>query len=201
MPRVIPPGFAECSIEHWLAGYNRPAVVTMGIKITGDSDGSFTVADRFHQAFTGAFRTGVDTNVTMRNARAVIGQDGGDPIVQVSAMSIAGTSNRDSIAPALALMLTKNTSLGGRRNRGRMFFPWAVSDTGVAENGAVASATLDNWNGYCDDFIGFLEDNADYNPIDGAVLLHSDPAVPPTPITSMRPNPAIRTQRRRQVRF
>jgi len=201
MARIIPPGYAECSIEHWLTGYLRPAVTTMGVSITGTESGGDNVADHFHQAFITAFLDRVDANVTLRSAKAVIGQDGGDPIVQESSRSNSGNSTRDSTAPALALMLTKQTALGGRANRGRMYFPWAVSDTGVGENGAVQGSTLDNWQASCDEFLEQLTLSVPGPLIDGAVILHSSPSLAPTPITGMVPNPAIRTQRRRQVRF
>lgn len=201
MARVIPPGYAECSIEHWLTGYLRPAVTTMGVKILGTEGPQGSVADEFHLAFTGAFQARTDANVTLRNARATIGQDGGDPIVQVSSMSDTGDSTRDSTAPALALMLSKNTALGGRKHRGRMYYPWAVSDTGVGENGAVQPTTLSNWQASCDDFLENLLAAPGEDLFDGAVILHSDASIVPTPITGMVPNPAIRTQTQRQVRF
>lgn len=201
MARIIPPGFAECSIEHWLAGYLRPAVTTMGVSITGTETSGQNVADHFHEAFRAAFQDRIDANVTIRSAKAVIGQDGADPVVQESTRTNSGTSTRDSTAPALALMLSKRTALGGRAHRGRMYFPWAVSDTGVAENGAVQESTLSNWQTSCDNFLDDLNSTVSSPLIDGAVVLHSAVSIPPTPITGMSPNPAIRTQRRRQVRF
>lgn len=201
MSRIIPPGFAECSIEHWLAGYLRPAVTTMGVKISGTEGEDGNVADAFHNAFALAFLDRIDANVTIRSAKAVIGQDGGDPIVQESTASSTGTSTRDSTAPALALMLTKQTALGGRKHRGRMYFPWAVSDTGVAENGAVQESTLTNWRASCDTFMTWLNVDPTDGLLDGAYILHSSFETPPTLVTGMSPNPAIRTQRRRQVRF
>lgn len=202
MARIIPPGFAECSIEHWLDGYPRPAVTTMGVKILGDESGGESVADWFHEAFVLSFLPSVDANVRLRNARAVIGQDGADPIVQISTKSSTGTSTRDSLAPALALMISKNTALGGRKHRGRFYFPWAVSDTGVGENGAVQESTLNTWRANVDTYMTNLEGGLGTQPLfDGPVVLHSDPLIAPTPVTGMAPNPTIRTQRRRQVRY
>lgn len=202
MARIIPPGFAECSIEHWLDGYPRPAVTTMGVKILGDESGGESVADWFHEAFILSFLPSVDANVRLRNARAVIGQDGSDPIVQISTKSSTGTSSRDSTAPALALMISKNTALGGRKHRGRFYFPWAVSDTGVGENGAVQASTLSTWTLNAATFQTNLDGGLGTMPLfDGGVILHSDPLLPPTPVTGMVPNPTIRTQRRRQVRY
>lgn len=201
MARIIPPGYAECSIEFWLAGYLRPAVITQGVKITGASDGSGnTVADQFDNAFTTPLLALFDANVTVRNAKAVIGQDGGDPIVQVSTNAGPGTSSRESTAPALALMVTKNTALGGRKNRGRNYMPWALADSDVAENGAVNPTRLTSWQTALDTYLDNLEGGAG-SLLDGAYILHTDPLTAPTQVTGFSPNPAIRTQRRRQVRF
>jgi len=202
MARVIPPGFAECSIEHWLDGYPRPAVTTMGVAILGSESGGESLADWFHAAFEQSFLPSIDQNVRIRNAKAVIGQDGLDPIVQVSTKSTQGTSDRESIAPALALMISKNTALGGRKHRGRFYFPWAVSDTGVGENGAVQASTLTTWQNNVATFQTNLEGGLGTMPLfDGPVVLHGDPLLAPTPVTGMAPNPTIRTQRRRQVRY
>lgn len=199
MARIIPPGYAECSMEFWLAGYLRPAVITQGFKINGSVGSSYNVADQFDLAFAGSFAALFDNNVTMRNAKAVIGQDGSDPIVQVSTTQTAGTSSRESTAPALALMVTKNTNLGGRKHRGRNYMPWALADSDVAENGAVNPARLNSWAAALDEYMDFIIGPTS-DLLDEPVILHTDPTVP-TPVTSFTPNPAIRTQRRRQVRF
>lgn len=199
MARIIPPGYAECSIEFWLAGYLRPAVITQGFKINGSVGSSYNVADQFDLAFAGTFAALYDTNVTMRNAKAVIGQDGADPIVQVSTTQTTGTVSRESIAPALALMVTKNTNLGGRKHRGRNYLPWSLGDGDVAENGAIAQPRLNTWQTALDNYMAAILDPST-DLLDEPVLLHTDPTLP-TPVTSFTPNPAIRTQRRRQVRF
>lgn len=199
MARIIPPGYAECSMEFWLAGYLRPAVITQGFKINGSVGSSYNVADQFDLAFAGSFAAMFDSNVTMRNAKAVIGQDGSDPIVQVSTTQTAGTSSRESTAPALALMVTKNTNLGGRKHRGRNYMPWALADSDVAENGAVNPTRLTSWAAALDEYMDFIIGPTS-DLLDEPVILHTDPTVP-TPVTSFTPNPAIRTQRRRQVRF
>lgn len=202
MAVVIPPGFAQCSIEFWLDGYPRPAVTTMGVKILGSESAGFNVAETFHGCYVGRFTALTDNGVTVRNARAVIGQDGADPIIQESSRTNVGGQARSSVAPALALMLSKSTDLGGRKNRGRMYIPWAMDDNAVAENGAISSVIVNAWTTAC---AGFLEDlsgsESEFEILDGAYILHSDPSTPPTRITKLAPNPTIRTQRNRQTRY
>lgn len=202
MARIVPPGYAACSIEHWLAGYNRPAVTTIGAKITGSEDGLNTVASDFAGLFFRAFASELDTNVFMRNAKAVIGQDGGEPVIQEWDPNLAGTASRNSLPPAMALMLTKRTAVGGRKNRGRMYMPWAIPEDQVGENGSVSTGHIGRWVSRCNAFTTDFTRPTTVDPslISGWVVLHSD-STPPTPVTSMSPNQAIRTQRRRQVRF
>lgn len=204
MARHIPLGYAALSIEHWLSNYTRPAVVTLGAKILGTETGGVNLADAFHEAFSEAFRARMDSGVTLRNARAVVGQDGADPLVFDSTLSTPGAGGRESTAPALALMLDKRTGIGGRRNRGRMYFPWAVADSEVSEQGAVASAALNNWSSACVTFMQEMTavgSSVGTHLFDFPALLHSDVEAVPTEITSMVPNPVIRTQKQRQARF
>lgn len=202
MTVVIPPGYAQLSIEHWLADYPRPAVTTFAAKILGTEDGDgFNPATQFFTAFVTAYKALVDNGVTLRNPRAVVGQDGGDPLVFTTAQSEAGGQARSSTAPALALMISKNTGLGGRKNRGRMYFPWAMDDNAVAENGSVNSTIVNAYTSASANFLDYLGGaDSRFSLLDGAVLLHSD-LTPPTPITSMVASPVIRTQRNRQARF
>lgn len=202
MAVVIPPGFAQCSIEHWLDGYPRPAVTTMGVKIAGTEEAGGNVADRFWQAYNTAFVALTDNGVRIRNARAVIGQDGGDPIIQESTKEGPGGQARSSLAPALALMLTKSTAVGGRKNRGRMYIPWAMDDNAVGENGAILPIIVTAWTTASQVFLDYLSlgEHTNQDLIDGAYILHSD-STPPTPVTKLAPNPTIRTQRNRQTRY
>lgn len=204
MARHIPPGYAAFSIEHWLANYTRPAVTTFAAKILGTDGVGGTIADAFHYAFTDAFRGGLDTSVTIRNARAVVGQDGTEPLVFDSTLISTGAQTRESVAPALALMLDKRTGIGGRRNRGRMYIPWGVAEGQVSETGAIAGASITSWSEACGDFLrntSGVGESELTELFDFPVLLHSEPLITPTPITTMSPNPVVRTQKQRQARF
>lgn len=199
MAVTIPPGYAQASVEHWLTGYNRPAVTTWGVKIQGTpAAGAAGLAQIFQDHYITAFMPRTDSNVRIRSTRMVIGQDGGEPLVGVADNGATGSSSRSSTAPALALMATKNTGLGGRRNRGRVYFPWAVSDDSVAENGAVSEGTLTAWNGSLEEFWDLLDQSTLF---DGLYVLHGPGLGAPTEVTGLQANPTIRTQKQRQVRY
>lgn len=198
----IPPGYAQFSIEHWLTGYTRPAVTTMGLKVLGtESPMIKDVAEQAYDVWADAFLPVMDNSITLRNAKAIIGQDGGEPIIQEFAGGGKGASVRESTSPALALMITKRTALGGRKNRGRTYYPWALAESQVDEMGTIAAVGLTAWTTAAAQALAGFDNEAPNSFLGGAYLLHSDPATPPTPITGWIPNPVIRTQTQRQARF
>lgn len=198
MPVIIPPGYANVSVEFWLDNYPRPAACTFGLEIEGGVGDPVAFANDVQAVWTDNFGANTDANVTVRDTRVTIGQDGTDPIVGISTVQTRGSvSSRESTAPALALMVTKNTTLGGRRNRGRFFIPWAIADQSVAENGAITPSTVSSWQGLATAFLADLES---LDGSGGMVILHSTEGNP-TFVNSLAVNPTIRTQRRRQVRY
>lgn len=199
MTLIIPPGFALGSIEHWLAGYNRPAVTTWGLDCSAFTGSPDDMAEAFGATYRTQLKARFDTSVTLRDAKVVIGQDGGDPVIGFDYSTSNGERNNESTPPSLALMVDKRTLLGGRRNRGRAYLPWALADTEVSEVGAVTPSIVSAWQVLLTGFLNALE--ADNLP---AVVLHGSgltaPPVP-TPVTNFVVNPTVRTQRRRQVRY
>jgi hypothetical protein len=99
-------------------------------------------------------------------------------------------------------MITKNTSLGGRRNRGRFYLPWAVDEGQVGENGAISNTQVNSLQARANKLLLNMAGGVGtgWPLLDGAMLLHNDEYIP-TPITGLVANPTIRTQRRRQVRY
>lgn len=195
----IPPGFAQASIEHWLANYTRPAVTVWGLDVSAYPDDADDLAQTFHSQYVNYIGLRIDSNVTIRGAKVLIGQDGGDPVIGTSTDTDPGGRSSNSTSPALALMAHLNTGLGGRRNRGRKYFPWALGDDAVSEQGAVLAADITAWNTNLANFLEAMENN--FAPV---VLLHGPgvTSVPvPTPVTTMLANGVVRTQKQRQARF
>lgn len=199
MTVVIPPGYAQFSVEFWLADYLRPAVNVWGVDCRDNISDPDVMAKEFIDTLGPIFAPGIDSNVIMRNTRMVLGQDGVDPVIGFSTVSYAGTAVRESVAPALACLINLNTGLGGRRNRGRKYIPWALNDSAVSERGAVEPSSVSAWSSRAAAFRTALLAE-DWVP----VILHGtgSSSVPdPTPITSMVCSPVVSTQRQRQARF
>lgn len=195
----IPPGYAQFTVEHWLANFTRPACTVWGVDVSANQYTPDSMAQGFLEIYADAFKAGFDSNVTLRDCRMVLGQDAVDPIIGNSSTTIAGTAVRESTAPALACLLDLRTNVGGRRNRGRKFLPWALSDTSVSEMGSVEASAVTGWNSRSTSLISELATNQW-----SLVILHgTGVTTPPAPtaVTSMTCNPVVSTQRRRQARF
>lgn len=195
----IPPGYGMATVEHWLSSYNRPAVTTWGVDLDGVVGNPDGVANAFFAAYESSLKAGIDNSVTLRDCRMYIGQDAADPIIGYATGTAVGGRSGESTPPSLALMVEKRSEVGGRRNRGRAYIPWALADTAVTEIGAIIPATLTSWQTLFDNFHAALTSDS-FTP----VILHgpgvSTPGAP-TPITRFVVNPTVRTQRRRQVRY
>lgn len=194
----IPPGFAQFSIGHLLSGYTRRAFTVWGVDLggTGSPDPD-VLADQFQTLYADSVGLQIDSSVTISQTRAVVGQDG-EPLVGTAVGLESGSASRESAAPALAALVNLNTGLGGRRNRGRKFLPWAVSDQNVTENGTIQTAAVTALQTAVSTF------HADVRA-EGweIVVLHGEGSTPipsPTEVTSLTVSPIISTQRRRQTR-
>lgn len=194
----IPPGFAHCDLALRHTQYQRDAHVTLGVE--PEDIYMEAVAQAVAEAFQVALMPRVDSQVQLRSVTATIGQDGGDPIVVdwIPPNPVIGGRSGDSTTVALAVLVSKLTFLGGRRNQGRMFLPWIVADTEVSELGIITASVVTSLQTAVNNFRQTLVEY-DVPP----VLLHRTGATPvpaPTPVESLRVSNVISTQRRRQVR-
>lgn len=118
---------------------------------------------------------------------------GGEPTVGEHMVPIVGTGGGTGTVLNSAILIRKNTAAGGRKNRGRMFFPpFNLEELSIAISGVLAPAftasvqiLLDDWH----------EDLSVFEA--PPWLFHSDPADAPTPITSFSIQSLAATQRRR----
>lgn len=192
MTLVIPVGFAQIAYQFALEGDPEVMISTIGMDldgVTGLPAGAAGVAD---EAFQNAFPA-ADFYTAWRylGVRVLIGQDGGPPVVVELPASVDGLQEPGTPPQNCAVLLRKQTGLGGRSGRGRMFLPpFNLAETNVASNGLLDSDYRSDMQAAVNTWMG------DFSP----VLLH-DSATPgspaPTPITSVVVDQRIATQRRR----
>lgn len=192
MALVIPVGFAQVAYRFTLAGDPEEMITTVGIDLDGIAglpSGAATAAmDAFAEGYSGAAWS---TAWTVRGCTVYIGQDGGPPVIVEHVSDIVGVTTMATPPQNCAVLVRKQTGLGGRSGRGRMFIPpFALNEGNVTANGMLDPDFRSDTQTAVDAWMGEL------NP----VLLH-DSATPgspaPTPITSFVVDPRIATQRRR----
>lgn len=195
MSGILEPGYVDFSLFILRDGDPDPYVVTFAGEIETPP---FTQDHCDSVAFQCAGELGGllwdEESMVMLNAR--VGNDG-PPFIYSSPMNAPGTSSADRPPQNVSLIFRKNTGLGGRRNRGRMFWP-SVSEASLDGVGNVAGSTISTTEGLLNDWMeGTFGPSAVGTNLSQMVILHSTPPATPTPVTSLTVDPVCGTQRRR----
>ena len=189
------PGFADCSIEFTYAGFPRKSYVTLGVN-PSDTDPLLVGTDVAEaMATTGSALDIIDSQVTMTGVYVAMGTDGGEDLHGFVPRSDAGRASGVGSPNNCAFLVHKRTARGGRRGRGRIYWPWSVQESNVDENGVILAANVTLVQGKMNTFLTALNTNG--TPM---VLLHSPGMTaegPPNDVTSLQADGIIGTQRRR----
>lgn len=218
MPLVIPPGFAMFNLFIHHTGYERRAQVTYAAALTGSTLDPVALANGQMVAFNAQLKSRLDISASLEKVDCRVGQDAPDPLVGTSTNpEVVGTNNIDSTAPGQAVLVQKRSASAGRRNRGRMYWPWIVADTSVGEDGVIASAVVtatqtafnlwlaaEQADPAIEDLV-ILHDSYRYvttRPQPGVKVTTRQTVVPPAPtvITALVVDNVISSQRERQTR-
>jgi hypothetical protein len=130
---------------------------------------------------------------SLESCVAAFGTSTGDLVAQFVSHT-QGTVSDSPITSNCALLVRKNTALGGRRNRGRFFAPPSLLNEGAVDpSGNISSGPLASLQTLWTNFFNLLA-TADLEP----QLFHQGSSPPaPTPVTSFTVDSLIATQRRR----
>lgn len=201
MALVIPPGFAQASVQIRMDGDPDPWYITHGLDLT-DNVGSYQqVASKVVGAWTANILAQLPTTARVSGVQLQVGQDGPDNLTLFFPYDIAGGSTGDKLPQNCAALVTKVTERPGRTGKGRVFIPSLLLDSVVNNIGVISGAALDALQGDLDQILPFLADpQPGYDSNVPMVLLHNA-GVPggttPTPVTDLVLQPVIATQRRR----
>lgn len=188
MGTFVPPGFGLISVEYSLVGDPEPMFTTWGVTLTDVP----TPADLLAYYITDVQELThmMSTDYTAIAIHCAVGQDGGPPVLVDRALADAGTGSAAACPQNVAVLIKKQTALGGRHGRGRTFWP-GIPEGQVNSAGVIGSTALGDWQ----DAANFLEAFTD--PFGPPVLLHVDASITPTPITGFLVDGRVATQRRR----
>lgn len=108
----------------------------------------------------------------------------------------AGSATLAPVPINCAVLINKVTAAGGRRNRGRIFYPPVFPNEGdISALGIIQSSDVTALQTKFANFLAEL-DTVQIHP----VLFHQSGAQTPTPIVDLRVQPMLATQRRRMRR-
>lgn len=186
---IIPAGFSEASIIFGSSQLPNGAMTTLGLENqAGKTPGQ--IAANVVSAVTTHFLPVMGTALSIVAVRVKNGpnEDGPDATVSVA---LAGTGDTTPIIPNAAVIVRKFTALGGRKHRGRSYWPF-VTEQMHTGGGQLLGAFVSDCTDAAQDVDSDLE-AADLPP----VLLHASAPGAPNRITGYSAEALMGTQRRR----
>jgi len=186
---IIPAGYAQVNVH--FTGDNLPtgAQVTFGV----DDNGALTatqIAEIVENALiVGDMMSRLVDDMVISNLHVKKGPNETGPFVDY-ALNIPGESTANGVSPNVSFLVTKNTSQGGRKGAGRMFWP-GLTEAGIGSDGLMDVTVRANLQAHFDTFLSTLV--GDSLPM---VLLHGD-ATAPYNVDSLTVAAVGATQRRR----
>lgn len=197
MPIVLPLGFAQVIVPFHHRDLAREAIITFGVEFDGNSESPTAQCDTIFGVFMDTIGAVVTNEVTIGPVRMSLGTTTEEHLAVSGTQSGAGGVETKVEPGNIALLVHKITDRGGKRGRGRFYLPWVVDESGVSEIGMIASASVNDFNVICRDFLVQMGDSAQGMPL---CLIHgtSGPGSDfPTRITGLVCDPMIGVQRKR----
>lgn len=193
---TIPAGFAEATFIFNVTGKVRDCTWSLGFDV--DDFGTISAADMANEIRTLFSQTGspyvagqIAVGWTFQGVSVTKQLEDG-PLTGQSLSPVVGTVSVGPLPVNCSLLFTKQTTSGGRRNRGRAFVPPIHLSEGDINAIGVITADVSGLQGRYDAALGALE-AIGYDP----VLFHQSAPFTPTPVTGLALSSLIATQRRR----
>lgn len=185
---TIPAGFAQVNWFFVGAALPRGAQVTLGLDVN-PLDTPADVALMAHNAVATNVVPIMSASVALLETMCKFGPDATGPSAVAGVQTVGGGSS-STVSPNVSVLVKKVTALGGRKNRGRFYWPGAI-DTEVGPEGLLDSTAVGNWA----DAMAALYDALIAGNTTPEVL-HGD-ATAPTEVTEFILDGTVATQRRR----
>lgn len=186
---MIPIGFGVLTVAHIGAGISGEAIWSLGFD-NNASDTAAELANTFGAAIeTLGYVDCLSSSVTVTEVRVKLGPDATGPSA-VASVQIDGSVGGQAAPPQLATLVHKNTPLGGRKGRGRLFLP-GLAEAALDQNGLITNAHKVAVETFLFDLLGGMTLGS--TP---PMLMHSDETAP-TAISTVEVDTVLATQRRR----
>lgn len=201
MPLVIPNNHAQVVLNFAHPSTPREMSVTFGVGYEPDPFDPEKIVNRVAGCFTDStLQARMDASVTLTTIGVTCGQVGDDPVIFEKAFNLQGGTAFETPPLNTALLVKKNSALGGRANRGRFYWPGLLAETDVNEVGIIGGAQVIAIQADFDAFYDALDAIPDGDEEQLVmVILHdsTSPATTPTIVSSLTVDGTAATQRRR----
>lgn len=190
---IIPAGFVQVNWQYQGGWSQEGAEWTIGFDLAGFVGSLPDLAAAAVGAYQSAGLPSMHTpDCVLANLLVKEGPNATGPSIDFP-VNVGGTLTGEASPPNTAWLIQKQTALGGRAGRGRVYFP-GINEVSVDPGGVLDSVALGNAQGFWDDFHMDLT-AANLDP----VLLHGvgSPIAVPTPILQFAVDSKVATQRRR----
>jgi hypothetical protein len=200
----VPDGYLEVAYRHALVGDAEEMLVTQGFKIFDIPSNIATFAGQVADLWVTHILPNIGAEYTFKGVHLAFGPDGQGIRFSLERTQ-ASTNALQPLPQNTAVLVRKNTGLGGRRNRGRMYIP-GVPEGSVSSSGALFVAYQTEFQS---DINNWQAANIALIDIEFHALFHAtpddtstgvpvpQPAIAPSAVTSMTVQSKVATQRRR----
>ncbi len=198
MPLVIPVGYAQVVHSITLNGDAEPMAITYGISLTvtppADPAG---LAEDLHVAYITAMLNILATGyqIVATEIRYTVAEELIPRVARFDQITF-GTGSSNLVPQNTAYLIHKDTAFSGRRHKGRIYHP----GVGEPDVGITGVLTVTERNRISTALASWLTGVNNVAGVGGMEILHSTglSVTPiPTPVTALRVDPVVATQRRR----
>lgn len=189
----IPVGYGQITYKFQCQGRADPACTTIGVANSLNYDAS-EIAEGANTALVGS---GIVTAGNMSVGWTYLGcdvtyQSSSGPFIGAFSASVTGSLSGGAMPANCCFLVTKGTAVGGRRGKGRMYWPAIfANEAGVDQAGVVSGGTMSTVQPRLTTLLVNLGVTAG-----DPVLFHANGSTP-TEITTLQLGTIIATQRRR----
>jgi hypothetical protein len=199
----IPDGFAQVTLGFTGSALNFPAAVVFGVQHDGAVHTPTDVCTEIGAAWATTFDAQLYSGVVLSSVHTKFGPSEDGPAAETAPNNAGGKTGQAMTASACWL-IRKNTTLGGKRGKGRMYLPGPTEDDNTLGT-RWETAAVNAMQTAANAFMAAL--NTGNTPM---VVLHrtrepgtiepgdpGSPAPPPSPVQSLTVMGVPATQRRR----
>lgn len=191
-----PAGFAL--VTHYMVqeGDSEPMLTTIGCSSTGLPGGASDIANTFVTSWEDNLAGLFSVDSALDHVEVAAGPSSAPIRADSTNGPVAGTASSGIVLPNTSVLVRKQTGLGGRKGRGRMYWPCFGQVQNMTGNGLLVGGFMGTIQGAFDDWAAQIVDSTGPGAVGELYLFHAEEEAP-TQIEAMIVQQRLATQRRR----